>query len=499
MKIDFEQFFLVSLDMFCIANNEGFFLRVNPAFTDTLGWSPEELMSKPYVEFVHPEDRVVTSEETAQISASTVIRDFENRYRHADGSWRTISWKSVGSPSGLIYATARDVTAQKEIEEQLRLARDEAQSANMAKSEFLSRMSHELRTPMNAVLGYAQLLDLNYADPKIQHASRAIIKGGKHLLELINEVLDLSRIESGNMGVVLEAVALDDIQDQAFTLVEPVALQADVALMRSSSLGGVYVKADRQRLLQIFVNLIGNAIKYNRRGGTVTLACSTVSDTVRIEISDTGHGILPQDQPLLFRPFQRFGDPGIEGSGLGLVVSERFMALMGGAIGLASSSSSGSTFFLELAREQAMAEPFAMQPHDRIMRKIGGTVLYIEDNQPNTELMEHILEDWEGVLLVCASTGAVGVELALRHTPYLILLDVHLPDMMGDKVLDFLKANSATTSIPVVMLSADATRRQIEASRELGAADYLTKPLDISRLFEVLETYLPPSEESQQG
>jgi PAS domain S-box-containing protein len=351
---ELKHFFTISRHMHCIANLDGYFLRVNPAFTEVLGWSEEELLAVPFVDFVHPDDRVATEDETDAIKNAPFTRWFENRYRHKDGTWRTISWNSVVGDDGLIYASARDVTVMQDVLKNLQQAREAAEKANFAKSEFLSRMSHELRTPMNAVLGFAQLLELKYEEPGIRKATEAILKGGNHLLQLINEILDLDRIESGNFEVTLETVSLSETLDEALHLLHHVSENAGVTIKILSDLDDVFVEADRQRLLQVLLNILGNAIKFNFKGGRITIQCSEHEDGLhRMEISDTGAGIPLSAREHLFKPFQRFGDPGIDGSGLGLAVSERFISLMGGKLGLAESSPKGSTFFIELRRSEA--------------------------------------------------------------------------------------------------------------------------------------------------
>ena len=498
---ELERFFSVSIDMLCISSSDGYFKRLSPAFTRTLGWSVQEMLERPFLDLVHPDDRKATlAEVERQVVEGEPVLQFENRFQHKDGTWRLLSWKSVPQKGGLMYAAARDITEQKQMELALRNSKDGAEQANLAKSEFLSRMSHELRTPLNSVLGYAQLLDLQYEDPKIKEATASIMKGGKHLLQMINEVLDLSRIETGSLAVSVEPVAVSQVLHQAIGLLQPIADGAGIQLgIEGDVCEGMQVQADRQRLLQVFVNLLGNAIKYNRAGGKVWVRCEVGSDgNGRIEVSDTGVGIAKNDQEQLFQPFQRFGDPGIEGTGLGLALSERFVNLMGGTLGLSDSSTSGSTFFVELKRAEAahleLTPPLAADSPTGSFTNRRGTVLYIEDNLSNMRLLEMVFAEGENIRLIPAMQGLVGLELARVHHPDLILLDLHLPDLMGDKVLQRFKADPATHTIPVVVLSADATAKQIKALRAGGAVDYLTKPLDLKRLFEVLNEHRPVRE-----
>jgi PAS domain S-box-containing protein len=493
---ELTQFFSVSMDMLCISDVAGTFTRVNPAFTACLGWLENELVGRSQLDFVHPDDLDRVRKELAEYTSQSSPRQFENRYLHKDSSYRTLWWKSAPLDNGLIYSAARDITEQREMEQALRVAVEEARQANLAKSEFLSRMSHELRTPMNAVLGYAQLLDLKYKDPNIRSATESILRGGNHLLQLINQVLDLSRIETGKLGISMEPVDYADILSHAIALLKPTALEAGVELIIEGSTDeATIVEADRQRLLQILLNLISNGIKYNRAGGKMRFRWRELSsETWNLEFEDTGIGIPEKGRDLLFQPFQRFSDPGIEGSGLGLSISQRFANLMGGDLSLDRSDDGGSLFVLTLRKGIAdeRGRVSLVSADSTNLPTIRGTVLYIEDNLSNIRLIESVLADWENVSLLPAMQGFVGLELARTQIPDLILLDIHLPDLMGDQVLERLKSDPITRDIPVVVLSADATRRQIATSMAGGALEYLTKPLDLKQLYKVLHEVLPP-------
>ncbi len=495
------RFFKVSVNMLCIAEPYGYYKRVSPAFTDVLGWSEEELLSRPFTDFIHPDDIKVTAGVVENVLGGPLMAgSVENRHQHKDGTWRTLAWNSVPQEDGLLYAVARDVTSERQTELMLLQAKVEAEKANMAKSEFLSRMSHELRTPMNSVLGYAQLLDIQFDDPKVKDSARAILKGGKHLLEMINEVLDLSRIESGSLSVSIEPVPIGVVIQQAADLIQPMADQANVIVVIDEDIcSELHVRADRQRLLQVFINLIGNGVKYNRPNGRVTVRCERrEGGQSRVEITDTGEGISPKNRELLFQPFQRFGDPGIEGSGLGLALSKRFVDLMGGTLTLASSSVAGSTFVVELRSAVAahQIEPATKGDwlSEGLLQGKRGKVLYIEDNISNMRLLDTIFKDWDAIDLIPAAQGMLGIELAREHRPDVILLDLHLPDLMGDKVLERLKADPITSEIPVVVLSADATSKQIKHLLANGAREYLTKPIDILELVDLLGKLLPDKE-----
>jgi signal transduction histidine kinase/ActR/RegA family two-component response regulator len=384
----------------------------------------------------------------------------------------------------------------------LREAMQRAERANTAKSDFLSRMSHELRTPLNVVLGFGQILEMRGAlVPKDADAVAQILKAGHHLLELINEVLDLSRIESGHMTISPEPVELASLAGEALDLIAPLAQERAVQLTSELADCRCHVTADRQRLKQVLLNLLSNAVKYNRDGGDVSVSCvQGAAGRLRLRVTDTGPGIPAAMMDRLFEPFERLGAEGgrVEGTGLGLALSRQLVKLMGGEIGAESSEGEGSTFWIELA----VAQP----PQDDPVGTLGLTtpeldepaanrrVLLIEDNLANLKLIEVLTSERAHIQLLPAMTGRLGLELARDHAPDLILLDQHLPDLTGTEVLHRLKANPETRTIPVVIVSADATPGQVRRMRDRGAADYLTKPLDIPRFLRVLEGVIAPEE-----
>ena len=490
---ELDRFFTLSLDMHCIASEDGFFKRISPAFTQTLGWSREELTTKPFLHFVHPDDCEATLREVErQVVAGQRVLHFENRYRHKDGSWRILSWKSMPGPNGTMYATARDVTEQKASEAALAQAKKDADRASTAKSDFLSRMSHELRTPLNAVIGYAQLLEMRSSDPKTLESTKAILKGGRHLLGLINEVLDLARIEAGKLTVSLEPIEIGGIVDHAIDLVRPIAEERGIQIVVADSVGeNIYVKADRQRLVQVLLNLLTNAAKYNRPNGSISVHCSKgAQDMTRIEVCDTGMGIDEQRLGSLFKPFERLGDHAVEGTGLGLALSRSLVELMGGTLSLISTSKNGSTFAIELPSAVAVELPNvtdAQKVADLKLAVDNFRVVYIEDNLSNVKLLENVFEEIGGIELLPAMQASVGSRLIEDHEPDLVLLDLHLPDKPGAEVLRELRSNPNTASIPVVVLSADATENQIKRLLQAGADAYLTKPIDLPTLFAKIE------------
>jgi len=502
-------------DLTSIATAEGRIAYHSPSVLPVLGYTPEELEGRLAFDYIHPDDAPHVARELARIVASpTTVGHAEYRFRHKDGSWRLL--EAFGrtlardtADDGLVLSI-RDVTERRRTEEALRratadaeLARGEAEQANLAKSEFLSRMSHELRTPMNSILGFAQLLgdaDLSAAD---RNAVQHILTAGEHLLTLINEVLDIARIEAGRQELSIEPVRLGTVLQEAVALVRPLAATRGVRLADAAGApggaGDCYVRADRQRLAQVLLNLLSNAVKYNRPGGSVRLGTELFGAgpdaVVRVRVEDTGRGIAPERRDQLFVPFARLGaeQTGVEGTGLGLALSRRLMAAMGGTLELASSSPHGSVFQVEL---RAAASPVAGVPLPLFTRPLALdrqreiTLVYVEDNLANLSLIEAVLAPYAGWTLIPALQGQLGVELAREHAPDLVLLDLHLPDIPGDEVLRRLRADPRTAAVPVVVISADATPKSIERLRAAGADAYLTKPLDVKLFLRTLERLL---------
>ncbi len=395
-------------------------------------------------------------------------------------------------------AVVHDITQTKRSEELLRRAKEEAERANHAKSEFLSRMSHELRTPLNSILGFAQVLEMGALEPDELGPVEQILKGGEHLLTLINEVLDVARIESGRMALSLEPVLVAEVLQQALGLIRPLAEQREVTIGEAQD-ARYYVQADRQRLRQVLLNLLSNAIKYNLEGGHIEVTCQVRGNGfVRIAVADTGMGVSPTDRAKLFRPFERLvGDStAIEGTGLGLALSKGLVEAMDGAIGVDSNPGGGSIFWIDLRPAERPDDPWldldvaypretTPEPAHRCV------VLYIEDNPSNLALMQRIASLRPDVQLLNAEQGDLGLDLARAQLPDLILLDLHLPDMPGLEVLQRLRRNPETQTIPVVVVSADATPEHIAQLLAAGAQSYVTKPFDISSILRLLDEAVP--------
>jgi signal transduction histidine kinase len=406
----------------------------------------------------------------------------------------------------LLFSTFEEVSRNHDelarANQELQEARVDAERANHEKSAFLSRMSHELRTPLNAVMGFAQLLELVDLGPEDRDSVRRIGAAGRHLLDLINEVLDIGRIDAGELALSVEPVGVGDVLAEAVDLIEPLAAERSLEVSLDPGASGLHVMADRQRLKQALLNLLSNAVKYNLQGGTVTIGCAQRADgRLRIEVADTGAGIAPENLGRLFVPFDRLGadqEGTEEGTGLGLALSKRLVELMGGTMGVASEVGVGSTFWLELpVAADSLGEAGETHPGPgESARSSPGAlarpaaVLYIEDNPSNLTLVERILAHRPEIKLISAMLGRLGFELAGLHRPDLILLDLNLPDVSGEEVLKQLQADPATRGIPVVVVSADASdglRRKLLAA---GARDYITKPFDVPGLIHTLDEIL---------
>ncbi|MDE3189680.1 MAG: PAS domain S-box protein [Acidobacteriota bacterium] len=386
----------------------------------------------------------------------------------------------------LVAASVRDVTERKRAERDILLLAEEARLANAAKSEFLSRMSHELRTPLNAILGFGQILQLEPLDDEQGEAVEHILNAGRHLLSLINEVLDISQVESGRFALSLEPVRIADIVDEAVQIVSPLADERDAAIrVEEPEATAPLVLADHQRLLQVVLNLLGNAVKYNRRGGAVRIAWESDATRVRLHVTDDGPGIPADQVDEIFAPFARAGASAgsIEGTGLGLAVAQALVEAMGGMISVQSEVGKGSRFTVEL---EAAPEPEERFPDTPPRAHAGFTVLHIDDNARSRALVKRVADRLPTATVIAADSAGAGLHAATTHHPDAILLDIHLAGGSGYDVLEQLRSSPETGDIPVVVLSADTTRSALDRAIELGALAFLTKPIDGDRLLAIL-------------
>ena len=503
---------------------------VNEAYARMLGHDPVRFVETraAWLERLHPDDReAALAAFRAHADGTQPEYRAEFRLRHKDGHhvWvlsvgRIVERDAQGRPLRML-GTHLDISARQHAQQallalaqqlesrvaertaQLEAARDEAQRANRAKSEFLSGMSHELRTPLNAILGFGQLLD---TDPEMARMDRQrtqvgqILRAGHHLLELINELLDLARIEVGKQAFRVQPLDLQPLAEDCLRLMAPQARDGSLRLaftpLGEDARG---VLADRTRLKQVLLNLLSNAVKYNRPGGLVSVGARREGTQVCVEVTDTGPGIAPERQRELFRAFERLDadDTDIPGAGIGLMLSKRLVELMDGRIGLRSEVGRGSTFWVQLPAAALEAARAAPPPHDAgalpappASAGEPETVLYVEDNQINVELVRALFGQRTDLRLISALHPEVGLEIARVQRPALILLDIELPGYDGYEMLRRLRADAQTRRIPVIAVTANAMPQDLRAGADAGFASYLTKPLDLRRLLSVVQQTL---------
>ncbi len=509
-----QQFYTRSLiesniDALMTTDPSGIISDVNKQMEALTGCTRDELIGAPFKNYF-------TDPQHAEAGIKRVLREnkvtnYELTARARDGKETVVSYNATTfydrdrNLQG-VFAAARDVTERKLLDQalqetnaELQSAKSAAEKANLAKSDFLSSMSHELRSPLNAILGFAQLIESGSPTPSpSQKASvEQILLAGWYLLELINEILDLSLIESGKLVLSLEPVSLAEVLAECQAMTEPQAHKSGIQVTFPRFETACFVNADRTRTKQVLINLLSNAIKYNRIDGTVDVRCrATENQRLRIEVHDSGRGLAPEQLAQMFQPFNRLGqEAGIEeGTGIGLVVSKRLVELMRGEIGVESRVNVGSVFWIELdsttdsplpdaAPEVARPQPVPAGRHVR-------TLLYVEDNPANLMLVQRLLERRPDIHLLTARDGLRGIEIARSAQPDVILMDINLPGISGLEALGRLTADPATAHIPVVALSANAMPRDIDRGMKAGFFRYLTKPIRVNELMDTLAVAL---------
>ncbi|MFL6631600.1 MAG: ATP-binding protein [Massilia sp.] len=443
----------------------------------------------------------ISEDEAAELvdSFNAMLTEIEQRTRALEGSNREIVRLNEG-----LEARVQERTAQLELaNSELELAIEEARNANQAKSAFLSSMSHELRTPLNAILGFAQILaskDMPTTPEQKLEFSGHILKSGRHLLTLINEILDLAKVEAGALSLSMEPVLLAEVLGECQSMIAPLAAMRGVRVLFPAA-PAAHVQADRTRLKQVLLNLLSNAVKYNREGGAVVVDCAQPApQRLRLSVQDTGVGLTPEQVAGLFQPFNRLGQEAgtQEGTGIGLVVTRRLVELMGGEIGVTSSPGVGSVFWIELACTDSAGDTAAAPPAARIAAAVAderapaqpSTVLYIEDNPANLKLVQEIVRFRPDLRLVSAPDGHFGLSLARSQKPDIILMDLNLPGLSGFEVLAQLRREPETARIPAIAVSANAMRADIERALAAGFERYLTKPIDIGQFNEAIDDVL---------
>lgn len=492
-------------DAFALFDADDNVVTCNSAYRNLLGEAVQgPLIGRPFIDILDrwlvdlafPSDaerHAFRAERVAERARGTAA--FEVRTH--DG--RTLRVTNRKTAEGGIVTTIWDLTDDVRHAEELRDARVLAEAGSEAKSEFLSSMSHELRTPLNAILGFAQLLQRDKKEPLSErHRARVeqILKGGEHLLRLIDDILDLSRIEAGGVSISTEPIDAMEVVREVVTTLGPVAQRAEVKVeLEPPSVDVPMVSADRTRFAQILMNLGSNAIKYNKKGGTVKFAISPADgDHLRAAVVDDGFGIPLDKQDKVFQPFQRAGQETgpIEGTGIGLAITKRLAELMHGAVGFESKPDVGSKFWVDLPIYQSTPSqkpiPVRHLPKDGV--EPHGRVLYVEDNPANVTFMRDLLDGFDGILLVTAPNAEVGVELAINERPALVIMDINLPGMSGLDALAELKRRPETRDIPVIALTAAASSRDRQRGEQAGFHRYLTKPIKVDELEAVLQEIL---------
>ena len=511
-----QQFYTRSLiesnvDALMTTDPAGIITDVNRQTEALTGCTRDELIGAPFKNCFTDPERAEAA--IRQVLSEKKVTDYELTASARDGKQTVVSCNATTfydrerKLQGVV-AAARDVTERKRSEQalqetnaELESARLAAEKANLAKSDFLSSMSHELRSPLNAILGFAQLIESSSPLPTAsqKESTGQILKAGWHLLTLINEVLDLAVVESGRMSVSPEAVSLAEVISECQAMMEPQAQKAGIIMTFPPADVPYVVNVDRTRVKQVIINLLANAIKYNRPKGTVAVTCTkTGGERVRISVTDTGAGLPPEKLAQLFQPFNRLGQEssGEQGTGIGLVMAKRLVELMKGVIGVESTVGVGSVFWIELPVTEAPALAAASGE----ARKVGTaptpagahprTLLYVEDNPANLSLVEKLIARRDDVNLLTATNATLGITIARDSQPQVILMDINLPGISGMEALKILREDAVTSHIPVVALSANAMPRDIKKGLEAGFFNYLTKPIKIDEFMDALDAAL---------
>ncbi|HEY2352653.1 MAG TPA: ATP-binding protein [Candidatus Acidoferrum sp.] len=488
---ELDRYFTLSIDMLCILGSNGYFKRVNPAWEKVLGYSTEELLSKPRMEFIHPEDWAASVQEIEKLSKGVPTVEFENRYLCKDGTYKWLSWHATPLPEQqLIYAVARDVTELKLAQAELLRAKEQAENSNKFKDQFLSTMSHELRTPLNAVVGFSDLLTEEQYGP-LNDRQRRYVKhisaGGHHLLRLINDILDLSKIEAGRLQLSIESVALEGTFTDVVDALRALADKKNLTLVQHPA-PDLSVRADSTRLKQILMNLLGNAIKFTPEGGTIEVAAHQTGDFVRVEVRDSGPGIPEEEQRHIFEAFYRLGqtEKSVEGTGLGLAITCRLVELQNGSLGIESKPGSGSCFFFTLPMVATVLKH--EQPSGAAQFTMGGVprILVVEDDSTAALLLESQLSSAGYEVILCHEPER-AVEMAAEIQPSAITLDIIMKPVGGWDILSTLKSDSRTAHIPTIVVS--IVDEQAVGSL-LGADEYVLKPVEKSVLLAAIERCL---------
>ena len=494
---------------------EGCVVSWNSGAERIQGYRAEDIVGQHFSRFYLAEDVVngKAQSDMEKVRANGRFEDEGWRVRK-DGSsfWANVIYTAIRDQFGNLRGFAkltRDQTENRQVESALIDAKSAAEKANRAKSDFLSSMSHELRSPLNAILGFAQLMESDSPSPTPSQATniKQILQGGWYLLDLIDEILDLAVIESGRLALSLESVSISEVMIECQAMIEPQAQKRGIRMTFPQCSFDNFVKVDRTRFKQVLINLLSNAIKYNRTDGTVVVACATIApERIRISVTDTGVGLSAEKQAQMFQSFNRLGQEAgaEEGTGIGLVVTKRLVELMGGEIGVESTIGVGSVFWIELtaaASPQSVTGITEFTPvvqvhvHNDVPLR---TLLYVEDNQANLKLVEQLIARRPDMRLLSAADGHLGVEIARAFLPEVILMDINLPGISGIEAMQILHKDPLTAHIPVVALSANAIPHDIAKGLKAGFFRYLTKPIKVHEFLHTLDEALEFAKHSDQ-
>ncbi len=500
-----DRFFALSIDMLVISSPDGTFKFASPGVRRILGFEVEEFLAMPYLDQVHPDDRDATMAEVVrQVERGEPVLRFENRYRHKDGSWRVLAWSSMAHSDGLMYAIARDVTEAHRTREAMQALTREAERANLAKSQFLANMSHELRTPLNSIIGFSEMLEdrvFGELNEKQARYVRNVLSSGRHLLELINDILDLSKIESGRLELHPEEMEVAPVLEGVLAIVRPLATKKSLHLAGKFQEGLPVIRADRSKFKQIFYNLLSNAVKFTPDGGRITVtaeflakgsqATSAESDVLQIRVADTGIGIRPEDQERVWKEFEQVDSSfarGQQGTGLGLALTRRLVEQHGGHITLHSSgvSGEGCVFTVDFPLAAGEGDPESVAEDRSVAPQRSDParplVLVVEDDASAASLLSEYLTAG-GYDVALARDGTQAIAMAEELQPFAITLDILLPDRIGWEVLGELKKRPDTADIPVVVVTITEDR---QLGLSLGALDFLVKPIGRDHLLNTL-------------